>query len=91
MRGLHIVVINPGNGDVEFAKVFDTYNKPDDFLEWIGKVKSPKNTNYIRWEVPDGTIICAACKDDCVSKMTTMCKTFFSSMGSNEIWNLEYR
>lgn len=29
-RGLHIVVINPKNGDIELAKVYDTYDSSDD-------------------------------------------------------------
>lgn len=34
-RGLHIVVINPYNGKVEYANVFDTYVSSKLFDEFI--------------------------------------------------------
>ena len=58
-RGLHIVIINPENGKVECAKVFDTYKSSaciDNFLFNI--------------DLPEGYIVVAACKDDCVTKMS---------------------
>ena len=34
-RGLHIVVINPFNGQIEFARVFDTSISSEEFDELI--------------------------------------------------------
>ena len=34
-RGLHFVLVNPSNGNVEFAKVFDTYTSSDAFENFI--------------------------------------------------------
>ena len=52
-RGLHIVVINPTNGKVEAAKVFDTY------------VSSDALDGFIDIGFPEGYIIAAACMDEC--------------------------
>ena len=30
-RGMHVVIINPTDGEVEFAKVFDTYENSETF------------------------------------------------------------
>ena len=54
-RGLHLVVINPRDGKVVAAKVFDTYKSSLAF------------EYHINSEVPFGTIVVAACKDDCVT------------------------
>ena len=78
-RGLHIVVIDPVNGEVELAKVFDTYWDSKEFETWIYQ------------GIPDGSIVCAACKDDCRSSLSVGVKLWFDMMGSQEIWNLEYR
>lgn len=54
-RGLHIVVINPNNGKVESANVFDTY-------------ESSKHLDiFIKTFIPNGYIVVAACKDDCAT------------------------
>ena len=44
-------------------------------------------------KVEDGDIIVAACKDDCVNKLSFKAKKFFYSMMSDksEIWDLRYR
>ena len=56
-RGLHIVLVNPLNGNVEWARVFDTYKDDKAFDEFTKMV-------------PDGTIVIAACKDDCVTQLS---------------------
>ena len=52
-RGLHIVTINPDDGKVAEAKVFDTYKSSYTFDE------------FTTHEVPEGYIVVAACMDDC--------------------------
>lgn len=72
-RGLHIVVINPNNGQVEQAKVFDTY-KSSAILEI-----------FIKDKVPEGHIVVAASKDECARKLSNTVKMWFKNMGSEEI------
>ena len=72
-------MINPFNGRVEHAQVFDTYKTSQD-LE-----------NFISNEIDNINIVAAACKDDCVSNLSDRCKMWFAEMGSEEIWNLEFR
>ena len=71
-RGLHIVVVDPISGETEFAQAFDTYKSSDAFEEFIGKFQ----------KLPDGKVIIAACKDDCVLMLSPAGLNFFSSMGS---------
>ena len=78
-RGLHIVIINPTNGKVEFAKAFDTYKSRVAFDVFIGKY------------IPKGHIIVAACKDECYTNLSHNAQRWFANMGSKEISNLEYR
>ena len=47
-RGLHIVIINPDNGKVEFTNVFDTYDSSE-LLE-----------QFINTHIPEGRIVVAA-------------------------------
>ena len=77
-RGLHIVIINPKNGNVKLAKVFDTYKTSELFDEFITGI-------------PLGYIVAAACKDDCWTSLTRAGQAWFLAMGSMEIVNLEYR
>ena len=35
LRGLHIVIINPFNGNIETSKIFDTYESSKDFENFI--------------------------------------------------------
>ena len=58
LRGLHIVVLHPNTGKVVTAKVFDTYAYAELFDDFVTK------------KIPDDHIIIAACKDDCVTKMS---------------------
>ena len=78
-RGLHIVVLNPKTGQVEFAKVFDTHKSPDEFEDFCLK------------DIPTDYIIVAACKDDCSMNISEVSKCWFSGMGSTKIWNVGYR
>ena len=78
-RGLHIVVINPNNGVVETAKVFDTYESSKEFEEFIDK------------PLPIGHIVVAACKDECSNHLSHEAKMWFCNMGANEIWFLTHR
>lgn len=56
--GLHIVVINPLNGDIEFAKVFDTSKSSKEFDEFV--------TSGCK----EGYIIVATCEDDCTRQLS---------------------
>lgn len=69
-RGLHLVIINGGNGEVETAKVFDTFSDSEKFLE------------FIRKEIREGSVVVAACKDDCVINLSLEAKYWFANMGS---------
>lgn len=78
-RGLHIVLINTYYGIVEAAYAFDTYKTSAGFDAFAAK------------RIPEGYIIVAACKDDCVTQLSKTGKQWFADLGSKEIWNLEYR
>ena len=78
-RGLHIVLVNPADAKVEFAKVFDTHES------------SQHLDNFIATGVPDGHIVVAACKDECFTNISESAKKWFTDMGSKEINNLKYR
>lgn len=80
-RGLHIAILNPHNGHVEFAKAFDTYKNGDSFDKFID----------FALELPVGYIIVAACKDDCVTALSVRAKCWFAFLGSSEMWQLKYR
>lgn len=57
-RGMHIVVINKLSGKVEIAKVFDTSENSERFDAFVER------------GIPNGFIVVAACKDDCVKKLS---------------------
>ena len=76
---MHIVVINPTNGEVCWAIVFDTYKSSDDLNEFILK------------GLPAGYIVVAACKDECSTNMSVHARILFTDMGSQEIWKIERR
>lgn len=57
-RGVHIYLINPENGLVVVAKVFDTYKSPDYF------------DGLISQKIPEGYIVVAACKDDMITSLS---------------------
>ena len=80
MRGLHIVVIDGIQAKIEYAQVFDTYKsseKLDQFIDGFEK------SQY--------QIVIAACKDDCVKKLSRKAKLWLAGMGSREIAHLKYR
>ena len=65
-RGLHVVVINPKNGTVEEANIFDTYKSSERLEKFIEK------------EIPQGYVIAVACSDECSRKLSNKCKNWFS-------------
>ena len=74
-----MVVINPNDGNIVIAKTFDTY-------------KTSANIDaFVKVSIPPGYIVAAACKDDCVTKLSLYAKYFFDKLGSKEIHHLEYR
>ena len=79
-RGLHIAVINPTSSKVEFSKVFDTYTSSKPFEDYIRSAT-----------IPEGHIVAAACQDDAASELSWEVKTWFGTMGSRQIRDLEYR
>ena len=64
------MIINPARGQVEEAKVFDTYNSSAEF------------DKFIENDIPDGYILVAACKDDCTKRLSQGAKAWFQKMGS---------
>ena len=78
-RGLHIVIINPSNGKVSAGRVFDTYKT------------SEQLDSFILNCVPDNYIVVAACKDECVAKISLAAMQWFIGMGSKEIKKLGHR
>ena len=70
-RGLHVALINPHDGEVSWAQVFDTYKE------------STKLDAFIKTYIPEGYIIVAACKDDCVTELSEEAKKWFEDMGSS--------
>ena len=54
-----MVLVNRTNFKVEFSKVFDTYKCSDEFMET---------------HIPDGMIVIAACKDECVTALSDEAK-----------------
>ena len=80
LRGMHIVIINPFNGKVEFAKAFDTHESSAAFDRFIFE------------SIPRGYILAAACRDECLLGLSQEAKEFFANaLGSREIWYLKYR
>ena len=52
------MILNPFSGQIEFAKVFDTYKSSETF------------DSFVCEHVPLKYIVVAACKDDCVSQLS---------------------
>ena len=46
---------------------------------------------FIKEGIPEGHIVVAASKDDCMTSLSQKARHFFAKMGSKEIWNLAYR
>ena len=71
LRGLHVVVIDPFDGKVKFAKVFDTYKDSMDLEYFITSEHIPRDF-----------IIVAASEDDASTELMDNCKDWFKDMGS---------
>ena len=65
LRGLHLVVINSANGKIKTAQVFDTYKSSEE-LE-----------SFIRCEIIHGSILVAACQDECSGSLSEISKSWF--------------
>ena len=61
------------------AKAFDTYKDSGMFDQ------------FIKESIPTGHIIVAACKDDCMAKLSLEGRKWFQNLGSKQIWNVQYR
>ena len=64
------------NGSVKYAQIFDTFTNSEPLEHCIENVFMPNS------------IIIAACKDDCFTKMSDKVKDWFTIMGSIEIHKL---
>ena len=64
-RGLNIVVINPITGQVDLAISFDTHKSSDCFEA------------FINMNLAIGSIVVAACKDDCTVNLSDKVKNWF--------------
>ena len=78
-RGLHIVILNPENGEIHSAKVFDTYKCSNEF------------DTFSVTRIPEEYIVIAACKDECATNLSEAGRQWFEDMGSKVIASLEYR
>ena len=57
-----MVIINPLNGKIEKAKVFDTYKNGEKF------------DKFISGKFPEGHIVVVAVKDDCTGSLSDLAK-----------------
>ena len=76
---MHIVLINPSNGKIEFAQIFDTHMNKDSMDVFMEK------------RLPLGFIVIAACKDECSTRLSRDSKKWFEYIGSKLIKNVKYR
>ena len=77
---LQIVIVSSSTGKVILKKVFDTEN-------W-------QNFDFFiqHFNMPDGSIVVAACKGDCVTNgISEYAKNWFLGLGSKEVVNLRHR
>ena len=79
-RGLHLAVVDPKTSKAIIKECFDTYSSSTKLEEFIASDL-----------VPDGFIVAAACRDDCVKSLSETTKKWFESMGSDIISDLKYR
>lgn len=77
---MHIVIIDNYTGKVHLTRVFDTYKSSDKFDDFTSKTV-----------IPNHFIVAAACKDECSEQLSFGGRKWFESMGSTEIWNVDYR
>ena len=73
------MVIDPTTGKVDHAKAYDTYKTSEAFEKFLAQ------------GVDKGKIVVAACKDDCITAISSKVKDFFKAMGSEEIGRCGYR
>ena len=73
------MVIDSSTGEVQVARVFDTYKSSVEF------------DKFIEGDLTEGFIVIAACKDECTKNLSDKGRLWFANMGSKEIWKLEYR
>ena len=78
-RGLHIVILDINTGKTLYAQVFDTYTTS----EYIDK--------FIKFDFPEGSVVVAACKDECAKNLSNDARQWFANMGSKEILELTFR
>ena len=57
-RGLHVVILDPLNGEIKSRQVFDTYKSSEKF-DW-----------FISNEVKPDDIVVAACMDECTKNLS---------------------
>ena len=81
-RGLHVLIMDPSSEQALISIIFDTYESSYSLDHFI-------NTYVSR--IPEGHIVIAACKDDCSTHMSQQAKQWLADMGSQEVWNLQYR
>ena len=67
LRGLHVAIINPSDGKVEYIAVFDTYKSPDSLDSFINCDASFYTER----------IIAVACKDECSKHLSYKAKEWF--------------
>ena len=79
---MHVVIINPENGAVVKALCFDTYEKTPAWSQWLETDAK---------EIPDGYIVVAAARNDCMYMMGLDGMDFFEELGSQHIELLDYR
>lgn len=46
---------------------------------------------FIDKGITNGHIVIAACKDEFITKLSKLAKSWFENMGSEQIWNVKYR
>ena len=73
LRGLHIVVASPDDGAVVKAQAYDTHESSEELEKFISE------------EMAYGSIVVAACQDECSKNLSEKVKEWFQRMGSKEI------
>ena len=76
------MIINPSNGIPVWGKTFDTYKSSFDLDTLL-------MNNLVDVVIPDGFIVVAACKDECVTNLSKKAKSWFESLGSTLISKLK--
>lgn len=74
-----MVLIDPFKASIVHSEVFDTYISSENFNKFILR------------EIPNGFIVVAACKDDCMTGLSIKAKEWFVKLGSEQIYDLKYQ